>query len=120
MTFRSILRSIVERVDGAVAALLMGLDGIAVDQYTRDGFSFDMESIGMEYSVVLTQVRKAAEMLHAGPTEEVTIQAERMITVLRLVSDEYFVAIALDPQGQVGKAKFVLRTQVSEILRELV
>lgn len=118
--FKDVLREVVERTDGGLAALLMGYDGIPVDQYVRDEQPLEVEPIGMEYSVILSQIRKAAEMLDAGLAREVTVQAERMTTVIRLLNDEYFVAVTLTPEGNAGKARFLLRTSAQKLLNDLV
>lgn len=118
--FREVLQEVVDRTEGGVAGLLMGFDGIPVEQYVRDDAAFDVETIGMEYSVILKDIRRAAEMLESGSATEVAIQAEKMTTVIRLLNDEYFVAVALRPDGNYGKARFLLRTQGSRLLSELV
>ena len=117
--FREILQNVVERTEGGVAGLLMGYDGIAIDQYAAAGGPFDIESVGMEYSVVLKGVQRAAEMLDAGTTDEVSVKTERLTTVVRLLTDEYFVAVTLEPGGNVGKARYLLRTCAPELIENL-
>lgn len=118
--FREILQEVVENTDGGVAGLLMGFDGIPVDQYVKDDASVDVETVGMEFSVILKSIRQAAELLDAGSAREVAIKAERMITVIRLLNDEYFVAVTLKPSGNLGKARFLMRTRSQKLLSGLV
>ncbi|MCU0673001.1 MAG: hypothetical protein MUE69_09460 [Myxococcota bacterium] len=118
--FREILQEVVENTDGGVAGLLMGFDGIPVDQFVKDDASVDVETVGMEFSVILKSIRQAAELLDAGTAREVAIKAERMITVIRLLNDEYFVAITLKPSGNLGKARFLMRTRSQKLLSGLV
>ena len=117
--FKEILQDLVDRTDGGVAGLLMASDGIAIDQYSNDQGSFDIESVGMEYSVVLKGVQRAAEMLDAGDTKEVSVKTERLTTVVRMLTDEYFVALALRPGGNVGKARYLLRTSAPTLIENL-
>ena len=117
--FKEILQDLVDRTDGGVAGLLMASDGIAIDQYSSDDGGFDIESVGMEYSVVLKGMQRAAEMLDAGETQEVAVKTERLTTVVRMLTDEYFVALALEPGGNVGKARFLLRTSAPTIIENL-
>ena len=65
--FEDVLREVVDGTEGGVAGLLMGFDGIAVESYVRDD-SVDMpvDVVGQEYSVILKEIRKAAEMLDVG------------------------------------------------------
>jgi predicted regulator of Ras-like GTPase activity (Roadblock/LC7/MglB family) len=117
--FKDVLRDLVEGTDGAIASLLMGFDGITVDSYTRDASALNVETVGSEYSVVLGQIKQAASMLDLGTTQEVAVQAENMITVIRLLNDEYFVAMALAPSGSLGRARYLLRVQANKLLERL-
>lgn len=116
--FGSKLENAVKDVSGAKAAILMGFDGIPVDMYTGET-AMDIETVGMEFSVLLKEVRKAAEQLDAGATEEVTVRTEQLSTILRVINDEYFLAIALDRLGNLGKARYLLRVLAPEMRREL-
>jgi predicted regulator of Ras-like GTPase activity (Roadblock/LC7/MglB family) len=116
--FGTKLEETVKNVTGGKAAILMGFDGIPVDQFTADEDQ-DIETLGMEFSVLLKEVRKAAEMLDAGAAEELTVRTEKLSTILRVVSDEYFVALALTPDGNLGKARYLLRIIAPEFKREL-
>jgi len=117
--FREMLQDLVERTDGAVAGLLMASDGIAIDQYSKVDGPFDIESVGMEYTVVLKGMQRAAEMLDTGTTSEMSVKTERLTTVVRLLTDEYFVALTLEPGGNVGKARYLLRVSAPELIENL-
>ncbi len=117
--FKDILQDLVDRADGGVAGLLMASDGIAIDQYSKGDGPFDIESVGMEYSVVLKGMQRASEMLDAGSTKEVSVETERLTTVVRMLSDEYFVALALEPNGNVGKARYLLRVSAPQLIENL-
>jgi len=119
--FREVLQEVVDRTEGGVAGLLMGFDGIPVDHYVREdpGGLADVETVGMEFSVILKDIKKAAEMLEAGHATEISVQAEKMTTVMRVVNEEYFVAVTLEPTGNYGKARFLLRTAGSKLVSEL-
>ena len=119
--FQEVLKDVVDRTEGGIASVVMGFDGITVDSYVRSesGVEIQVETIGMEYSVILKEIRKAAELLDAGRAREVAIQAERMTTVIRLINDEYFVALALKPDGNYGKARYLLRTGASRLAQDL-
>jgi predicted regulator of Ras-like GTPase activity (Roadblock/LC7/MglB family) len=117
--FTEHLKKIVDNVDGGIGAVIMGLDGIAVDTYLRDGAKSDINTIGMEFSFILTQANKAAEILKVGNLQEVAIKAEQLILVVRMVTDEYFVAAILGPDANFGKARFLMRVATPRLLAEL-
>lgn len=117
--FREYLQRIVEQTEGGVAGLLMGFDGIAVDSFSRDPEQLDIQTVGMEFSFILTQVRKATEILEVGGVQEVTIRAERVTILIRVLTPEYFIALAVNPQGNAGKGRYLLRTVAPRLQAEL-
>ncbi len=119
--FREVLSDVVERTEGGLAALVMGMDGIAVDSYVREDLAqpLEVENVGMEFSVILKDIKKGSELVDAGAAREVTIQGEKLTTVIRLINDEYFVLVALRPDGNYGKARYLLRTGASKLAAEL-
>ena len=64
--FTEILQRIVEETAGAVGAVLMGYDGIAIEQYFSQGKTLDLQMVAVEYANVLKEIRKTAEILDMG------------------------------------------------------
>ena len=118
--FQAHLKKLVESTDGGVAGLLMGFDGIAVDTYAAPNSGApDINTIGMEFSFLLTQVKKAAESLELGGVTELTVRTEKLTILMRILSKEYFVALALRSEGNFGKGRFLLRVVGPQIQTEL-
>jgi predicted regulator of Ras-like GTPase activity (Roadblock/LC7/MglB family) len=107
--FTEQLKKIVDRTEGGVGALIMGLDGIAVDSYLADGHRMDITTLGMEFSFILSQARKAGEILKLGGIEEFAVRAESLLLVIRMLSPEYFLAVVLRGDGHFGKARYLMR-----------
>src|SRR6187551_3605863 len=104
--FAETLRKVVDNIDGALAAVVMGLDGIPVESYVRND-RVDVTTVGMEFSFIIGQVRKAGESLQVGGLEELSVKAQRLVLVCRMISPTYFVAIAMQPEGNFGKARYL-------------
>ena len=117
--FQDNLKRMVDDTQGGVAGLLMGFDGIAVDSYTAPGSGVDITTVGMEFSFILTQVRKAAEILEVGGVQEIAIRAEKLTILIRVVSVEYFVALAIGPDGNLGKGRYLMRLTAPKLQAEL-
>ncbi|MBN1654240.1 MAG: hypothetical protein JXA30_10750 [Deltaproteobacteria bacterium] len=117
--FKNVLQEVVENTEGGVSSILMGFDGITVESYSKQEGEFNAEDIGMEYSVILGNVKQATESLNIGETREMAIQAERMTAVIRLLNDEYFVALLIRPGGNFGKARFLLRMNAQQLIEGL-
>jgi predicted regulator of Ras-like GTPase activity (Roadblock/LC7/MglB family) len=58
-------------------------------------------------------------MLEAGSAHEVSIGTDKMITVIRMLSDTYFLALAMRPDGNLGKGRFLMRTAAPKLLADL-
>jgi len=117
--FKELLQKIVDGCEGGLAGLLMGFDGIAVESYTSESAENDIQSVGMEFSVILTQARNAVDLIGGGALREVAFKSEKMTVLVRLLNDDYFLALALAPEGNYGKGRFLLRSTAPSILAEL-
>lgn len=117
--FKEALQSAVDRTDGGVAGLLMDFEGIPVESYSREASAFDIEAVGAEVSVVVKAIQRASEMLEAGETREVAFKSEKMVTLIRVINDSYFVAMTLVPDGNFGKGRFMLRLLAPQLKSEL-
>jgi predicted regulator of Ras-like GTPase activity (Roadblock/LC7/MglB family) len=119
MSFREHLQDVCTNVDGAVACSLMGYDGIEVDTLVADDAGLDLNSLLVEYSGVFRSAREAADAHQAGGVSEVSINTEKLVTVARLVSPDYFMVVALKPEGNYGKARYLLRITAAKVRSEL-
>jgi predicted regulator of Ras-like GTPase activity (Roadblock/LC7/MglB family) len=116
--FKEQLRAIVDGSDG-IASLVMDSSGIALDSYSTDDPAFDINMVGIEFSVVVNSIKRATEMLEAGTAREVAVNTEKMTTIIRMLSSEYFLALTLKPEGNLGKARYLMRTAAPKLLAEL-
>ena len=110
--FRENIKKLVERLDGGVAAVLMGFDGISVDSFAKSGYDGalpDIQTLAMEFAHLIAQARRTLQSLDAGPLEEFTLRAESLTLVVRVLTQEYFLACAVLPNGSVGKARYLMR-----------
>jgi predicted regulator of Ras-like GTPase activity (Roadblock/LC7/MglB family) len=78
-----------------------------------------VKSLLVEYSGIFRSAREAAEAHEAGGISEVSIQTEKLLTVARLVSPDYFMVVALTPDGNFGKARYLLRVTAPRLRSEL-
>lgn len=117
--FQAQLKELVEKTDGGIAGLVMDSSGIALDAYAKDGAAFDITTIGIEFSVVVGGIRRASSMLEAGAAQEIAVGSEKLVTVIRTLGEQYFLALAMVPEGNIGKGRFNLRLAAPKILAEL-
>jgi predicted regulator of Ras-like GTPase activity (Roadblock/LC7/MglB family) len=120
MSFLTHLESVVNQVDGALACSVMGFDGIAVETHQKESLSdVELQNTWVEYANVVTQLRNAAELLRTGEISEVSINTERVITLMRMVTTDYFLVLAMKPDANYGKGRYVLRVTAPKVKSEL-
>jgi hypothetical protein len=80
--FKDALRDLVDGTEGGMAGLLMDSSGIALETYAKDDAPFDINTIGIEFSVVIGSIKRAAEML--GPAApRIAVGTDRLVTIIR-------------------------------------
>jgi predicted regulator of Ras-like GTPase activity (Roadblock/LC7/MglB family) len=119
MGFREHLQTVCQSCEGAIACTLMGVDGIEIDTHLAGGAELDVRSLLVEYSGLFRGAREAAEAHEAGGLAELSVSTDKVVTVARLVSPEYALVVALEPGGNLGKARYLLRITAPKLLAEL-
>jgi predicted regulator of Ras-like GTPase activity (Roadblock/LC7/MglB family) len=97
----------------------MDFEGIPLESFSREESAFDIEAVGAEVSVVVKAIQRATEMLEAGDTKEVAFKSAKMITLIRVINENYFIALTLSPDGNLGKGRFLLRVAAPRLAEEL-
>ena len=124
MSFASILQEIVDECGGGLAAALMGADGIPIDQVEASGevsesLSDEVEVLGVEFGRILDDLRKASDSVAGGALEEVSIRLANFWVLMRVVDEETYLVLAVGPDGNAGKARFLMRRQLMALREEL-
>ena len=121
--FSEHLKTIMDSVDGAIACSVMGFDGIAVETQPRDmpesGVELDLQAAWVEFANLMSQAKNTAETLKTGKVAELSINSEKVITLLRMVNQDYFLVLGLLPTGNYGKARYVLRITAPKVAKDL-
>jgi predicted regulator of Ras-like GTPase activity (Roadblock/LC7/MglB family) len=117
--FSEILQRIVEETGGGIGAVLMGYDGIAIDQYFASDEALDLHMVVVEYSNVLKEIRKTADILSLGDMEEISIRTDRFIIVIRMLNEEYFVALVINRDGNFGKGRYLMTREGFNLIEAL-
>jgi len=129
MNFETILRTIVEECGGGIGAALMGNDGIPIEEFTASkapggspsgdfGQPVEVATAGVEFGRVLMDIRRASDALGGGSLEETIIRVKGFMLVFQPVDDENFLVLALARDGNLGKARYLIRRHVHAIRQE--
>ena len=106
MELRNTLKEIVEKVGGGVGAVIMGYDGIPIEEYIEEGI-FDVQMLAVEYANVLKEVKRTIEVLKTGEMEEIIITTGLSRIIIRSVNEDFFIMLALDSDGNYGKGRYL-------------
>ncbi len=117
MSFSDIMKEVVNGTEGALGALVLGLDGIPVEEFTVSR-ELDLQSMTVEYSALLKEIEKGSQASQMGSTKEVTVITDKAMIMLRRLNDEYFFVLVVKPEGNFGKGRFLLRMSVPKLLKE--
>jgi hypothetical protein len=107
--FDETLRSIVAKTEGAVGALIMGIDGISVARADGPGAAIDIDVIAAEYTTLLRKSMRNTEDVALGSLSELVVAAERFAFLIKPITAEYFLVLVLEGYGGLGRARFELR-----------
>lgn len=122
--FRETLEEVGGSVSGAVSCSVMGFDGIAVETWQPDAHAekaaeIDLSASLVEYGNLLGQLKNTATTLKSGAVAELSVNSEKLITIMRMVNQDYYVVLALTPDGNYGKGRYALRIAAPKLAKEL-
>ena len=118
--FRESIQLMIDRLApvGGAAGVLMGFDGIAVDSYVRPGVG-DVQTVGMELAHLIAQIRRSLLGASTGTLRDMSLRTDKMAVLIELVSEQYFLALGIAPDGNLGKARYLLRLLGPQIRAQL-
>jgi predicted regulator of Ras-like GTPase activity (Roadblock/LC7/MglB family) len=109
--FRESIEKLLNGIEGVVSCALMGFDGITVDISSKEAAAGgpDIQTLSMEFAHLIAQARRTLESVDAGALEEFTLRTDKMTLVVRLLTPQYFLACAILPTGNLGRARYLMR-----------
>lgn len=114
-----VLSDLLRRIDGAIAAGVVGFDGIVVEAAVSDP-NFNPEVAAAEANTLLITAMKTVENFGAGSVTDVLITAERIVFYLRPLNKDYWLGVALDPsRANLGKLRLEIRKAAPLLQREV-
>ena len=119
--FRESIDKLLNGIEGAVSCALMGFDGITVDISSKEAAAGapDIQTLSMEFAHLIAQARRTLESVDAGALEEFTLRTDKMTLVVRLLTPEYFLACAILPTGNLGRARYLMRLSAPALRADL-
>ena len=108
--FKEALQAIVEKTDGSLGALIMGADGLSIEKFfTEEGVAANLDVAAAELTSLIRSATKSGKDLDLGDLRELVVVLGNVIFVMRLFNKDYFVVLALRPEGNLGRGRYELR-----------
>jgi len=119
MAFRETLKGLVDNAAGGQGAVIMGYDGIPIDEYIKKDVSLDVQLLAVEYATLLKEIKRTIDILKTGDMEEISITTGLSRIIVRPVTQDFFVVLVLDKAGNFGKGRYLLKRDAPKLGEEL-
>jgi len=117
MSFEEVLKEAVDKVNGAVSAMIIGTDGISVQEYAPEKL-IDLAGLSAEASAMIRDIGTAADNLRLGEAREFSIISDRCGIIMRKINADYYIALIIKPDGNYGKGRYILKTAIPKLEAE--
>jgi len=108
--FKETLQTIVGNSDGSLGALIMGADGLSVEKFfTAEGAAANLDVASAEFTSLVRSATRSGKDLDLGELREMVVSLGRVTFLMRLFNQNYFVVLALKPEGNLGRGRYELR-----------
>ncbi len=108
--FKEALQAIVEKTDGSLGALIMGADGLSVEKFfSEEGVAENLDVAAAEFTSLVRSASRSGRDLDLGELRELVVTLGKVTFVMRLFNQDYFVVLAIKPEGNLGRGRYELR-----------
>jgi predicted regulator of Ras-like GTPase activity (Roadblock/LC7/MglB family) len=108
--FREALQTIVEKTDGSLGALIMGADGLSVERFfSEQGNQANLDVAAAEFTSLIRSASRSGKDLDLGDLRELVVSLANVTLLMRLFNKDYFIVLALQPEGNLGRGRYELR-----------
>jgi len=113
MKFVDGLKLIVDNVSGSLGASINGLDGLIIAEYKKiPNSELDFALLGAELTSLVKRAVKTTDDIHMGPLQEITLMDLKKTFIIKTINEEYYLLLALDSTGSIGKGRYELKKAV--------
>ena len=107
--FKEALQTIVANSDGSLGALIMGADGLAVEKFfNEEGSAANLDVVAAEFTSLVRSAARSGNDL-ALDLREMIVSLSNVTFLMRLFNKDYFVVLAMKPEGNLGRGRYELR-----------
>jgi predicted regulator of Ras-like GTPase activity (Roadblock/LC7/MglB family) len=108
--FKESLQTIVSNTDGSLGALIMGADGLSVEKFfNEEGAAANLDVAAAEFTSLVRSAARSGNDLALGDLREMVVALDQVTFLMRLFNKEYFVVLAMKPEGNLGRGRYELK-----------
>ena len=108
--FKEAPQAIVHHTDGSLGALIMGADGLSVEKFfTDEGVAANLDVAAAEFTSLVRSSARSGNDLALGELREIVVAFGEVTLLMRLFNKDYFVVLAMKPEGNLGRGRYELR-----------
>ncbi|MFN2480737.1 MAG: hypothetical protein ABR554_04540, partial [Pyrinomonadaceae bacterium] len=108
-----------DATDGSIGALIMGMDGIAVEKVLKpEAHAANLDVAAAEFTSLVRSAQRAGGDIGLGHLSEVVLGFDDTSVLMRLFNHDYFVVLAVAKDGNLGRGRFELRKVELDLARE--
>ena len=117
--FKQALEAILERTDGSLGALIMGVDGISVEKVLgKDGEDANLDVAAAEFTSLVRNAQRTGGDTGLGNLRELVVSLDESTIIMRLFNRDYYMVLALKPDGNLGRGRYELRKAELQLAQE--
>jgi predicted regulator of Ras-like GTPase activity (Roadblock/LC7/MglB family) len=115
--FARILEEMVTSIPGALGAVFVDWEGEAVDEFAHHGH--DLRLVGAQWAVTYFLARTALDKSRHVGLAEMLLRFEQQQVIVRRVTDEYLVVMALEQGANLGRALHLIQRAEKRLREEM-
>lgn len=108
--FKQTLKDIQEKTEGCLGVAIMGMDGIPVEQiWQPEGADLNLDVAIAEFTTLLRNTKRTSDELGLKNLLELSVLCGSAYFIMRLINQDYFLVLAMHPEGNFGRGRYELR-----------
>jgi predicted regulator of Ras-like GTPase activity (Roadblock/LC7/MglB family) len=112
--YQRYIQQVVEKVPGALAASIVGVDGISLAGFSPIA-NFDFGLVDAELASVQRAAYNATRGMSAGDVEEIVVVSAKATFLMRPAGKDFYITITLRSDQSLGVARLVAKKLASDV-----
>ena len=117
--FRDILQQLVERVPGATGAVFADWEGESVGDFAAELSPLDIQIVGAQWGLVWMDLLRSFARARLGAPRELIVDGDHGAALVRKVTDQYYVVLAIGKHASLGRALVELERGAAALAAEM-